>query len=57
MRGSGASCAVQHLSGQSAQQRMDSVLARAGLSLLMSISPVPQQGLDNNGLVPCSVIS
>lgn len=57
MGGSGVSCAMQHLSGQGAQQLMDSILARAGTSLLMSISPVEQQGIDSNGLVPCSVIS
>lgn len=50
-------CAVQHLSGQGAQQLMDSVLARGGMLLRMSISPVEQQGLDSNGLVPCSFIS
>lgn len=48
---------MQRLLGQGAQQLMDSVLARAGMSLLMSVSPAEQQELDSNGLVPCGVIS
>lgn len=56
MGDSGALSAVQHLLGE-VQQLMDSGLATAGTSLLMSISSVEQQGLDSRNLVSHSVIS